>query len=91
MAWGVLEGVAVGPPLGVRPEVVVMAFGEGMDGVDTSDRKKMLRSLAWMVVRQLKRQGCTRREMVSFANELLSFMTDELKTEPGPSRSVDKS
>ncbi|MBI5513838.1 MAG: hypothetical protein HY909_08725 [Deltaproteobacteria bacterium] len=67
-----------------------MAFGEGMDGVETTDRKKMLRSLAWMVVRQLKRQGCSRREMVSFANELLSFMTDELKGEPGVGRAADK-
>ena len=43
-------------------------------------QQRALRVVAKSVVRELKRAGYTRTEMVSFASELLDLMTLELKS-----------
>lgn len=61
-----------------------MAFGEELDGRTLTDTQRALRTVARSVLKELKRAGHTRAELVGFASELLDLVTTEFKSDETP-------
>jgi len=61
-----------------------MAFGEELDGRTLTDTQRALRTVARSVLKELKRAGYTRAEMVGFTSELLDLVTTEFKSDEAP-------
>ncbi len=58
-----------------------MAFGEELNEQSTTATQRALRVLARSVLRELKRSGYSRTEMVTFASEVLDLVATEMKTD----------
>jgi hypothetical protein len=61
-----------------------MAFGEELDGRTLTDTQRALRTVARSVLKELKRAGYSRAQMVGFASELLDLVTTEFKSDETP-------
>lgn len=62
-----------------------MAFGEDLNERSLTATQRALRVIARSVLKELKRAGYSRGEMVTFTTELLDLVTTEIKTDDGES------
>lgn len=60
-----------------------MAFGEELNERTLTTTQRALRVVARTVLRELKRSGYSRSEMVTFATELLDLVTTEIRSDDG--------
>jgi hypothetical protein len=60
-----------------------MAFGEELNERTLTTTQRALRVVARTVLRELKRSGYSRAEMVTFATELLDLVTTEIRSDDG--------
>ncbi len=60
-----------------------MAFGEELNERSLTTTQRALRVVARTVLRELKRSGYSRAEMVTFATELLDLVTTEIRSDDG--------
>jgi hypothetical protein len=58
-----------------------MACGEELDGRTQTETQQVLRTVARSVVKELKRAGYTRTQLVGFASELLDLVTTEFRSD----------
>jgi hypothetical protein len=60
-----------------------MAFGEELNERSLTATQRALRVVARSVLKELKRSGYSRAEMVTFATELLDLVTTEIRSDDG--------
>ncbi len=60
-----------------------MAFGEELNERSATAKQRALRVVARTVLKELRRSGYSRAEMVTFTTELLDLVSAEMRTDDG--------